>query len=160
MLKQQFKDKKIKKYEFYLQTSIWYGSLSCLQFIHQKSKYLFNFIHTVVAVRSGYLECLQYILQQQQKQQQENKPLKQNPNLCRIACEFGHLHCLQYLHQNGFPWNNMVTASAAYYNHLDCLQYAHENGCPWNCLTIKNAVEMKSFTCLQYALQNGCGVTT
>ncbi len=159
ILKQYYQDKPSeyvnayqKKIEFYLQTSIFYGNLSCLQFLHKKNKSSFNYIHPVDAVRNGHLECLQYILQ-------ESKNQKQNTNLCRIACENGHLHCLQYLHKNGFPWNNMVTASAAYYNHFNCLQYAHENGCSWNYLTIQNAVKTKSFVCLQYALQNGCGVT-
>ena len=42
----------------------------------------------------------------------------------------GQLHVLQYLHENGCPWNSYTCHNAAYYKHWDCLQYAVDNKCP------------------------------
>ena len=37
---------------------------------------------------------------------------------------------LQYLHENGCPWDETTCSEAASGGHLECLKYAHENGCP------------------------------
>ena len=41
-----------------------------------------------------------------------------------------HLPALQYLHENGCPWDRCTCHYAAYYKHWDCLQYAVDNKCP------------------------------
>ena len=75
---------------------------------------------------------------------------------CMLASSYGHLNCLQYLHQNGFPWNEFTCHLAADHGHLECLKYAHENGCPWNKWTCSNAAENGHLECLKYAYKNGC----
>ena len=49
---------------------------------------------------------------------------------CVSAAENGHLPTLQYLRENGCPWNSNTCSSAAYNKHWDCLQYAVDNKCP------------------------------
>ena len=39
---------------------------------------------------------------------------------------------LQYLHENGCPWDEGTCYYAAKEGHVDVLRYAHEKGCPWN----------------------------
>jgi hypothetical protein len=40
------------------------------------------------------------------------------------------LPVLQYLHENGCPWNRSTCYWAAQFKHWDCLQYAVDNKCP------------------------------
>ena len=49
---------------------------------------------------------------------------------CCYAAANGHLPALQYLHENGCPWDENTCTNAAYYEHWDCLQYAVDNKCP------------------------------
>ena len=44
----------------------------------------------------------------------------------------GNLELLEFLHENGCPWDEWTCFGAAKNGHLECLKYAHENGCPWN----------------------------
>ena len=44
----------------------------------------------------------------------------------------GNLVLLQYLHENGCPWDKRTCSAAAQNGHLECLKYAHEKGCPWD----------------------------
>jgi hypothetical protein len=64
-------------------------------------------------------------------------------SICEYATENGHLHVLQWLVENGFPWDERICEYAAYNGRLDILQWARENGCPWN-----------TWVC-SYAAQNG-----
>ena len=41
-----------------------------------------------------------------------------------------NLELLQFLRENGCPWNLLTSSYAASNGHLECLKYAHENGCP------------------------------
>ena len=52
--------------------------------------------------------------------------------LTSIIAKNGHLNCLKYAKENGFPWNVLTYCNAAIYEHLDCLKYAKENGCPFD----------------------------
>ena len=65
------------------------------------------------------------------------------------------LPVLQYLHENGCPWDSHVH-SAAVNGHLPVLKYLHENGCPWNYDTCFYAADNKHWDCLQYAVDNKC----
>ena len=50
--------------------------------------------------------------------------------MCSSAALCGQLPALQYLHENGCPWNWNTCSDAGYYKHWDCLQYAVDNKCP------------------------------
>ena len=49
----------------------------------------------------------------------------------------------------------MNTALAAKW-HLPALQYLHENGCPWDSITCYYAADNKHWDCLQYLVDNKC----
>jgi hypothetical protein len=72
------------------------------------------------------------------------------------ATEGGHLHCLQYAHEQGYPWDERVTNESAQRGFLDCLQYAHENGCPWEGEVTSIAAQHGQLACLHYAHEHGC----
>jgi hypothetical protein len=39
---------------------------------------------------------------------------------------------LQWLHWNGWPWDERTCAAAAYGGPLEVLKWARANGCPWD----------------------------
>ena len=53
---------------------------------------------------------------------------------CRTAASKGQLVCLQYLHENGCPWDKTTIEYAEMgrpnRGHADCVEYAKKNGCP------------------------------
>ena len=49
---------------------------------------------------------------------------------CSKMAQNGNVELLQYLHENGCPWDKKACSEAALNGHLECLKYAHENGCP------------------------------
>ena len=63
---------------------------------------------------------------------------------------------LQYLHENGCPWNSETCLYAADNGHLPALKYLHENGCPWDEGTCAYATVNEHWDCLQYAVDNKC----
>ena len=91
-------------------------------------------------------------------------------NVCFKAALKGHLACLKYAHEKGFPWSARTCAAAAKNGHLGCLQYAHENGCPWDKTTGLAATstelaairwrckgrKVSKMLCAIYAFENGC----
>ena len=59
---------------------------------------------------------------------------------CHMAARNGHLHALQWLRENGCPWDHQTIEAAAKHRsnpkHLGCLWYAVENKCPgWKAYT-------------------------
>ena len=82
--------------------------------------------------------------------------LNNNNDLTRIFAKEGHLDCLKYAHDNGFPWDTETCSEAALGGHLDCLEYAHDNGCPWDQTTCYYAAGRGHLHCLEYAHYNGC----
>jgi len=73
------------------------------------------------------------------------------------------LPVLQYLHENGCPWDRNTCSHAAANGHLPVLQYLHENGCPWTGALVQpqrgraqDAAKHKHWDCLQYLVDNKC----
>ena len=60
------------------------------------------------------------------------KCTEEKERFCSEMAEKGSLELLQFLHENGCPWDEGTCSAAAHYGHLECLKYAHENGCPWD----------------------------
>ena len=58
---------------------------------------------------------------------------------------------LQWLRENGCPWEEGTCSWAAQGGHLEVLQWARANGCPWDRGTRKNA----SGHVLEWAVANG-----
>ena len=60
------------------------------------------------------------------------------------AAQYGHLPALQYLHENGCPWDYDTCYCAAHNKHWDCLQYAVDNKCPgWETYAEKYAKHLR-----------------
>ena len=78
------------------------------------------------------------------------------PEHAEKAAMTGRLDVLQYLHENGCPWDERTCWKAALGGHLDMLQYAHENGCPWDESTCYEAAKRGHLHVLMYAHENGC----
>jgi hypothetical protein len=58
---------------------------------------------------------------------------KNSTALCNFASFIGSLNCLQFAHENGYPWDKDVSMiNALVMNNIDCLQYAHEHGGVFN----------------------------
>jgi hypothetical protein len=55
-----------------------------------------------------------------------------NKDSCTAAAESGNLNVLQWLRANGCPWDKDSCTAAAESGHLNVLQWLHENGCPWD----------------------------
>ena len=66
-----------------------------------------------------------------------------------------NLKCLQYLHENGAPWNEEVIRYASQGGHFEIVKYLHENGAPWNEWAIKNASRNGHFEIIKWLHKNG-----
>ena len=75
---------------------------------------------------------------------------------CWNAARNGHLECLKYAHGNGCPWGIGTSANTANYGHLECLKYAHEKGYRWDRWTCSCAASEGHLECLKYAHENRC----
>ena len=51
---------------------------------------------------------------------------------CANAAQGGHLEVLQWVHENGCPWDEDTCWCAAQGGHLEALQWLRANGCPWD----------------------------
>lgn len=79
-----------------------------------------------------------------------------NSLTCRRAAEEGHLHVLQWARIHGCPWDGFVCAGAARGGRLDVLQWARANDCPWDSRTCTEAAREGHLEILQWARVNGC----
>ena len=75
---------------------------------------------------------------------------------CAAAAEGGHLGALQWLRMNGCPWDTWTCGLAAYYGHLEVLKWARQHGCPWDEGTCEGAADGGHLEVLQWARQHGC----
>jgi hypothetical protein len=50
--------------------------------------------------------------------------------VCYKAAEAGHMHILQYAHEQGCPWDARVLEEATARDDMMMIQYAREHGCP------------------------------
>jgi len=113
--------------------------------------YCSNDIHFLkLAIRHGCIDIVKFLLKIFTKEEEEIG------YMCALACKYGHVECLQVLHKNGFPWNDLAASLAASYGKLDCLRYMHENGYIL-CMDVRAAAFMNNQQeCLQYVIDHGC----
>ena len=50
---------------------------------------------------------------------------------CTEASREGHYECLKYLHEKGFPWEEVTLTFALENDYIDCFKYAIDNGCEY-----------------------------
>lgn len=130
------------------------------------------------AASHGYLDCLQFLLEHNGKQWDADAEA-----IC--AVEQGHLHCLRYLCENGYPpqtesviatavasqhfecvqylhqvanasWIKFPNVQLSFYGNLRMLEYAHSNGYNITMIELYDAIESDSAQCLQYLHQHNC----
>jgi len=147
------------------------GHLHCLIYLHQLGCPLDS--GTVQqAAQNNHLECLQYALA---------LGCAREEAACCSAAKNGHLEalimlrmyrtecgaetsfhaaqcadkaCLEYLHQNGCPWDERAADQAALKGSINALRYALENGCPYNeARLIRSAVMGGSLACITYLVK-------
>jgi hypothetical protein len=99
-----------------------------------------------LAARMGSI----YLLQQGMR-----KGLPLTPELCAEAAK-GDLETLQWLRQQGCPWDSLTCATAAKANRKDIIEWARENGCPWDGTACVGAAIGGHLELLQWLRQQGC----
>ena len=52
--------------------------------------------------------------------------------VCDYAARLGSVRLLKWTRENNLAWSADTCSSAAHNGHLPALQYLHENGCPWD----------------------------
>lgn len=102
-----------------------------------------------VAVMRGCLVALKVLLPQLDS-------IHLTKELCEAAARYGHLDCLQYLHEHKCPWDEHTCTVAAGAGYLACLQFAHSNGCLLTIDVCIAAAQNNHLHCLQYAHQQHC----
>jgi hypothetical protein len=100
------------------------------------------------AIRLGYLSTLKHLHQQGGLNLYNVLPMK--------AAKTGQLEVLQWLRENGCPWDEYTCHHAAEGGHLEVLQWLRANGCPWNASTCGSAAEGGQLEVLQWLRANGC----
>eukprot|EP00588_Corethron_pennatum_P020942 CAMPEP_0194327760 /NCGR_PEP_ID=MMETSP0171-20130528/42339_1 /TAXON_ID=218684 /ORGANISM="Corethron pennatum, Strain L29A3" /LENGTH=155 /DNA_ID=CAMNT_0039087813 /DNA_START=178 /DNA_END=645 /DNA_ORIENTATION=+ len=56
-------------------------------------------------------------------------------DMCEVADLGEQLRVLEWLREQGCPWDEDTCWGAAQYGHLEILQWAREKGCPWDKMT-------------------------
>ena len=54
------------------------------------------------------------------------------PFVCDAAAENGHIAVLEWLHENGYAWDNRTCERTIKNKNLATLKYLRKYGCPWN----------------------------
>jgi hypothetical protein len=49
---------------------------------------------------------------------------------CMLAAQYGHLHVLQWLREDGATWDSRVITCAEEHGYNYVIEWARENGCP------------------------------
>eukprot|EP01113_Clastostelium_recurvatum_P045824 TRINITY_DN7938_c0_g2_i1.p1 TRINITY_DN7938_c0_g2~~TRINITY_DN7938_c0_g2_i1.p1 ORF type:complete len:340 (-),score=19.39 TRINITY_DN7938_c0_g2_i1:39-995(-) len=130
------------------------GLVSCLQYLCEHGCIWDNGTMRRAA-RHGHLDIMIYLMH---NQDQRKKDETLSEIVCVSAIKGDHMDCLQYAHQNGYPWGTGTTIVAARWGRISCLQYARTNGYEWNSKYIVHyAAEYGQLSSLKYAYENGCG---
>ena len=102
---------------------------------------------------SGDLECLK-IMDSYLVSTCQNYDGARN-RCCSIAIQYGHIHCLRWLADNGYFLTHSCTDIAIEFKQFECLVYLHSRNCPWSAYACKKAVR-SGIRFLRYAHENGC----
>lgn len=102
------------------------------------------------ASESGNLECLQWIL---------NKTHIKGDVCCRAA-RHGHLHILQYAHENQYSFEEAHITKALEHEHHDCVLFMHQHGARLPRHACLLATQYGGhLSMIKYAYQHGCELT-
>lgn len=156
------------------------GHLHVLRWAHQEHGLVWSWRAFDVAAAKGHLSVLQFlhantsdISCQNHYQVHHSHPCYENSaalapaigsrveemldeNACRLAARGGHLCVLQWLRQNGCPWDQRACHEAAGEGHLMILRFLHQNECPWDEDTCSSAARGGHLCVIQWLRGSGC----
>ena len=72
------------------------------------------------------------------------------------AAQGGNLELVQWLCDEGCPWDHWTCCGAAGSGNLEVLQWLRAEGCPWDYVTCVEAVKRSHVDILRWARENGC----
>jgi hypothetical protein len=82
------------------------------------------------------------------------------PQACDQAADFGHVLCLQYLHEDSFECNGTALTNACHRAHLPCVVYLIENADVQPIIQADRvAIKCGRLSCRKYLLENGVATT-
>jgi ankyrin repeat protein len=152
------------------------GNAKCLQYLADRGITCDNKPHTFqTAVTGGNLECVKFMVERQfiaANMRFDNKRLREP---LYLAASQGHLHCIQYLVEQGADVNEQDAAdgrapihTAAANGNFDCLVYLVKHGANVNAALNKSADSHNTslllaslnghLTCVEYLVQQGAPV--
>jgi hypothetical protein len=146
-----------------------HGQLSCLKFAHENGCHLSEALY-VSAAKGGSLECLKYC------RDQSDTTVRQEL-LVNVAASRGHLHILEFLHNDRVRLTTNAAVEAAACGQLDCLRFLIEHGVGWHQQILLAACRIpwvnrtmfprtmttppysgQQWPCVRYAIESGCPV--
>jgi hypothetical protein len=116
------------------------GHLHILKYLHERGFLMPDTIMpTVVSwcFSKDKMECIKFI---------SDAGCARTTQACVVALEYGQLEVLQFLHKNGFLWDEETTELTYYCrdsSRFACVQYAIENGCSMNARSWSNDIRQQ-----------------
>lgn len=74
------------------------------------------------------------------------------------ASENGNLSLLEFLYNNGCPFDNLSFRAAAKNGHVNCLKFLVEHGCENNVLSFDEVITNGHLDCLKYMVEIGMNI--
>merc|ERR1719313_1168234 len=110
------------------------GDLATIKWLRSKGKHFDQFCVADAAGR-GHLEAIKEMRRSKEPGTDESARARWSEDAVEKAAKGGHLEVVQWLRQNGCPWDSMTSFHAAHGGHLEVLQWVRQNGCPWDSMT-------------------------
>ncbi len=124
------------------------GHFEILKILREKHNCYWNFMTTLTAAECGYLEILQWSI--------NNGCDLHVSNAYFQAARNNHIHIIKWMHEFGYTWDSDACRGAAQGGHLELLMYLKEHGCEWDSNTIKWASHSGHIQIVKWARENGC----
>lgn len=99
------------------------GQVQVLQWLHDNGHNYVNYeTITQLATEGGHVSIWEWM--------REYGVISWSPDACKSAARHGQLHVLQWLRQNGCPWDGQVIGIAKSKGYEHIVEWARANGCP------------------------------
>jgi hypothetical protein len=123
------------------------NQLQMLRYLHQKEGCKCSLEASLMAARSGNLDCLKYLLEAGFV----------GLEVCVMAAANGNLECLRWAHTHGCELSTSMMLPAVENDHYDCFVYCYENGHEHTWLTgiILECIERGRTNMFMYAVDQG-----
>lgn len=114
------------------------------------------------AVRLGQVDVLSWLVSVGETWTDE---AGEDDDLCGDAVDRGHVHTLEWLWENGYPWQEKtddLCERAVKHGHVDVLKWLSRNGVPWQPLEEKicfTAIQFGRTAILEWLIERGAYFT-